>query len=58
MASSSTLSANEPANDLILVHRVQLKPMIKEQISRRMVSSGTSDVAFTSYTLRKPVLRS
>ena len=32
--------------DLILVRTVQLKPMIKAQISGRMVSSGISDVAF------------
>ena len=48
MASASTPSANEPAKDLILVHTVQLKPMIKAHISGRMVSSGISDVAFTS----------
>ena len=30
MASASTPSANEPAKDLILVHTVQLKPMIQE----------------------------
>ena len=46
MASASTPSANEQAVDVILVHRVQLKPMIKAQISGRMVSSGISDVAF------------
>ena len=40
MASASTPSANEPAKDHILVHIVQLKPMIKAQISGRMVSSG------------------
>ena len=48
MASARTPSANEPAKDLILVHTVQLKPMIKAQISGRMVSSGISDVAFAS----------
>ena len=40
MASASTPSANEPAKDFILVHTVQVKPMIKAQISGRMVSSG------------------
>ena len=40
MASASTPSANEPAKDLSLVHTVQLKPMIKSQISGRMLSSG------------------
>ena len=44
MASASTPSANEPSKDFILVHTVQLKPMIKAQISGRMVSSGISDV--------------
>ena len=48
MASASTQSANEPAKDLILVHTVQLKAMIKAQISGRMVSSGITDVAFAS----------
>ena len=42
MASSSTVV------DVILVHRVQLKPMIKAQISGRMVSIGISDVASVS----------
>ena len=46
MASASTPSAHEPAKNLILVHMVKLKPMIKEQISGRMVSSGISEVAF------------
>ena len=48
MASASTPSDNESAKDLILVHTVQLKPMIKAQISGRMVSSGISDVAIAS----------
>ena len=43
MASASTPSANEPAKDLILVHTVQLKPMIKAHFKGRMVSSGISD---------------
>ena len=46
--SASTPSANEQARDLILVIEVQLKPMIKAQISGRMVSSGISDVAIVS----------
>ena len=57
MASASTPSANDPAKDLILVHTVQLKPMIKAQISGRIVSSGISDVASAQYTQRKPVQR-
>ena len=48
MASASKQSANESAKDLILVHTVQLNPMIKAHNSRRMVSSGKSDIAFTS----------
>ena len=35
-------------NDLILVHAVQLKPMIKVQISGRMASIGISDVVTAS----------
>ena len=61
MASASTPSANEPAKDLILALTVQLKPMIKAQISEewyleisgRMVSSGIIDVAFASVYLEK-----
>ena len=56
MASASTPSANEPAKDLILVHTVQLKPMIKAQISGRMASSGISDVAFASVHSEKTCL--
>ena len=49
MASSSIPAANEPAKDLILVHTVQLKPMIKKHIfSGRMVSSGISEVVIAS----------
>ena len=46
MASASIPSANEPAEDLILVHTVLLNPMIKAHFSGRMVSSGIIDVAF------------
>ena len=42
MASASTSSVNEPAKDIIIVHIVQLKPMIKAHFSGRMVSSGIS----------------
>ena len=48
MASASTPSANEQAKDVVLVHTVQLKPMIKAQISGRMISSGISDVMIAS----------
>ena len=47
MMSASTPS-NEPAKVLILVHTVQLIPMIKAQISGRIVSSGISDVSITT----------
>ena len=50
-------SANEPAKDLILVHTVLLKPMIKAQISGRMVSSGISDVAIASVHSEKTRLK-
>ena len=56
MASASTPSANEPAKGLILVHTVKLKPMIKAQISGRMVSSSISDVAFASVYSEKTSL--
>ena len=57
MASASIPSANEPAKDFILVHTVQLKPMIKAQISGRMVSSGITDVAFASVHSEKTRLK-
>ena len=52
MVSTRTPSANEQAEDVVLVHTAQLKPMIKAQISGRMISSGVSDVAIV--TSRKP----
>ena len=57
MASARTPSANEPTKDLSLVHTVQLKPMIKAQISGRMVSSGISDVAIASVHSEKSCLK-
>ena len=57
MASASTPSANEPAKYLILVHTVQLKPMIKAQISGIMVSNGISDVVPTSVHSEKTRLK-
>ena len=53
MASASTRSANEPVKDFILVQTVKLKPMIKAQISGRMVSSGISDVVIASVHFEK-----
>ena len=57
MASASTPSANEPAKDLMLVHTVHLKPMIKVQISGRMASSCISDVVTASVTFEKISLK-
>ena len=53
MASGSTPSANKQDKDLILVHAVQLTPMIKAQISGRMISSGIMDVAIASVHFEK-----
>ena len=41
MVSASTPSANEPAKDLILIHTVQLKQMIKAQASASVQSEKT-----------------
>ena len=57
MASASTPSANEPVSDLILIHTIELKPVIKTQISRRMIPSGMSDVAITSVHSEKTRLK-
>ena len=57
MASASTPSANEQAKDVVLVHTVQLKPMIKVQISGRMISSGISDVTINSVYSEKTRLK-
>ena len=53
MASASTQLANELAKDFILVHTIQLKPMIKAHFSGRMVSSGISNVVIASVTSEK-----
>ena len=57
VASATTPQANEPAKDLILVHMVQLKQMIKAQISGRMVSRGIIDVAIASVHSEKTRLK-
>ena len=57
MALASTPSANEQAKDVVLVHTVQLKAIIKAQISGRMVSSGISDVAIISVYSEKTRLK-
>ena len=41
-------SAKLARNDLFLVHAVKVKPIIKAQISGKLVTSGISDVATTS----------
>ena len=46
-----------PSKDFILVHTVQLKPIIKAQISEKMVSSGISDVAIASVYSEKTRLK-
>ena len=59
MVSASTPSANEQAKDIDLVHTVQLKPMIKAQISGRMVSCGTVAIAsvyFEKTRLKKLIM--
>ena len=43
--------------DLILVHTVQLKPIIKAQISGKLISSGISDIAFASVYSEKTRLK-
>ena len=48
LASVIIPSTNESIKDLILMHTVQLKPMIKAQIQGRIVSSGITDVVFPS----------
>ena len=57
MASASTPSANEQDKDFILVRTVQLKAMIKAQISGRMISSGMSDVVIASVHSEKTHLK-
>ena len=57
MASANTPSANEPDKDLVLVHTVQLKPIIKANFSGRMVSSGIRYVVFASVHFEKTCLK-
>ena len=57
MASTSTISANEKSKDVLLVHTVHLKPMIKVQNPGRMISSGISDVAITTEYSEKTLLK-
>ena len=57
MPSASIPSANELAKDVILVHTVQLKLIIKAQISGRMIPSGLSDVVIASVYFEKSRLK-
>ena len=52
MASAKTISLIA-RNDLFLVHVVQLKPTIKDQISGKFVTNGISDVAIASVNSEK-----
>ena len=55
MASAMVHISYGANKDLILVHTVQLKTMIKAHSSGRMVSSGISDVVITSVHSEKSV---
>ena len=57
MASASATSAEQPAKDLILVHTVQLNPIIKALFSGTVVSGGISDVAIASVHSEKTRLK-
>ena len=45
------------SKDLFLVHRVQLKPMIKAHVSGKLVSIGISDVVIASVYTEKARLK-
>ena len=51
------VKADQLSKDLILVHTVQLQPMIKAQISGRMASIGISDVVTASVYSEKTHLK-
>ena len=57
MASAITPSGMEPAKGLILVHTVQLKPMLKSHSSQRIVSGGISNVVIASVHYEKTHLK-
>ena len=42
---------------VLLKHHIQLKPIIKAQISGKLVSSGISDAAFASVSSEKTSLK-
>ena len=56
MASAKTISLIA-RNDLFLVHVVQLKPMIKDQISGKLVTNGISDVVIASINSEKTLTK-
>ena len=56
MASAKTISLIA-RNDLFLVHVVQLKPTIKDQISGKLVTNGISDVAIASVNSKKTLTK-
>ena len=56
MASAKTISLIA-RNDLFLVHVVQLKPTIKDQISGKLVTNGISDVAIASVNSEKTLTK-
>ena len=57
MASGSTPLVNEPTRASFLVHTVKLKPIIKAQISGKLVTSSISDVAIASVHSEKTRLK-
>ena len=57
MASASAPLRYGATKDLIVVHTIQLKPMIKAHSSGRMVSSGISDVVIISVHSEKTHLK-
>ena len=57
MASTSTPSTNVPAKYLILIYMVQLKPIIKANISGRMFTNSISDVVTASVNSEKTCLK-
>ena len=56
MASAKTISLIA-RNDLFLVHVVQLKPTIKDQISGKLVTNSISDVAIASVNSEKTLTK-
>ena len=57
MVSARTPSVNELVKDLILVHTIQLKPIIKAHFTGRMVSRGISDEVINSVYSEKNLLK-